>query len=220
MNELCSYDQIFEFVNAGGGFGHKGCYHRTFGQTFAGEGLVGEGQTVAAASEFHRVDAGNLPFAEGFDVGHHAEPLLHYVSQNLCRAARFIELMDVMSLADVRLITLVLQYRGHLFHGGEKGDDTYREIGRPDEGAAMALELREHFVLDVVPAGSAHHGGLEMLRDKTVVGPERFREGKIYAHRFAGEGRVYRADVFAAKRRFDAPCAEAILNHMTHAAVS
>ena len=72
MNELCSYDEIFEFVYAGQALGHESGHHGAFGQTFAGEGFVGEGQTVATAGELYRMDAGNFPFAEGFNVGDHS----------------------------------------------------------------------------------------------------------------------------------------------------
>ena len=131
-------------MNSCQALGHEGGNHGAFGETFSGEGFMGEGQTVATAGKLYRMDAGNLPFAEGFDVGLHAELALHDVSQNLRRAAGLVELMDVMSLADVRLIALVAQHRRHLFHGGEKCDDAYREIGRPDEGAALAGRSEEH----------------------------------------------------------------------------
>ena len=128
--------------------------------------------------------------------------------------------MDMMGFADVGGVTLVFQDCGHLFHRGEEGDYADGEVGRPDKGAVLFLELSQNFVLDVIPAGGAYHGGLEVLRDEAVVSPERFRECEVYAHRFAGKGRVHRADVFAAERRLDAPCTQALLDHVPHPAVS
>ena len=60
-------------MNALQAFGQEGGDNGSFGETFAGEGLMGEGQLVHAGEESRGVGAGDLTDALGADLGCHAK---------------------------------------------------------------------------------------------------------------------------------------------------
>ena len=181
---------------------------------------MGKGDLVDVRREGNRMDARNFADAVGRDFRLHAQSGFHQFSEALGRSGGRIELMDMMRFLHGGRIAVPLQHPAHLLHGGEEGIDPEGKVRCIDERRPGLFEGAEDIGLDVVPAGRAHHRGLEVLGNERVIGPEGIRPGKVDDDAFLRDRRVRAADVLARRDEFDPPPCQFLLDHMAHPAVS
>ena len=129
--------------------------------------------------------------------------------------------MDMVPLDHIGLVTAGTgkQFRSSI-HCGGKHIHADREIRCPDQRRAALLEIGEDLAPDIIPTGRSDHGGLEMIRDAFVIGPERSRHREIDAYRILGDGRIEVRNVLAGPGTFDTASGQHLFNHMAHFAIS
>ena len=186
----------------------------------AGEGLVGEGQLVNRRLELGGVGSGHLSDALRAYLRLFAQCGLDDARHALGGSAGGVELVDVVDLLHMGCVAVAAQYLAGALHCCEEGVDPDREVGRPYQWGAVLAELREHFVLYVVPAGGPDHGGPELAGDLGVVGPEGVGCREIYAHALRGQFVGHRAHVVGSAGEFDAAPEEHGFDHVAHLPVS
>ena len=92
--------------------------------------------------------------------------------------------------------------------------------GGVDHGGACCIECCHHIAHYIVPAGGAHNGRLEMLRNPFVVGTEGCGGGKVDADALAcyfGRGGAH---IFGGAHKFDSFMEQYSFYDMAHTAIA
>ena len=146
---------------------------------------------------------------------------LHYLGNRLCRAARPVEFVAMMLLLHVCAITArFCQKTREVIRSCKENIHANRKIRRVNHRGAAALEAFKHLVLDIVPAGGAHHYSFEILCKETVVGPEGVWRSEIDANALLGQSLVCGTYVLTCSHTFYVSEPQDVLHHMTHLSIS
>ena len=129
--------------------------------------------------------------------------------------------MNMMLLHDVRGISSrTPQILGYQAYSGGKHIHSDRVVRRIYHRSSLPLEAAHDLILDVVPAGSPDHSGLEILRNEPEIVPESLRRGEIDAHTFLRQRDVERRDVVGSAGALDSTVFQNQLHIMSHPAVA
>ena len=169
----------------------------TPGKTFAGEGLVFQGQAVRRAGEGELVDAGHIADSFGLEGDGQTGCFGKQVSHFFGGATGCIQLLGVVGLRQVGLEGGVNAF-DPLAQVGQTLEEQVGangEVGGMNQGRSGGAEGGFYIGLQVVPTGGSHHHGFEMPGQEGVVFPESIGCAEVDADGVRIQGCIEGTDV-------------------------